>query len=237
MAPPSLDLISQHARGPADVFMLRAHYERARDAYIRAYDLYPGHGDIAYNAAAAAYRLGRIADMSEHLNLAILLRPHDTRVLQLGAAAHMRQQEFGRAAAIARRSLDAWPVSIEAHKALASAFNMGNDLEAAAEVLRACLALSPPGDIEAALRVRLAELYEGPLAKYSLAIEQYELAVQKLDRGLTRDRANERLKELKRRVERERLEREGKPIPPHLQQKEEPHNHLHIPGVPHDHPH
>jgi hypothetical protein len=219
MVPPTLNIISDYWRGAGDQLMLRAYYDRAQDAYIKGYDMYPGHGDLAYNAALAAHRVGKLLNSRQLLNEALVLRPDDSRVLLLGAIAQVRSKEVGRAIELSRQAIAAWPINIEAYKGEAIAFNLGNDSEKAAESLLTALKLGPPDKTEGLLRVQLAELYEGQLAKPSLAIEQYELALKKLDAGMMMDRSKERLDELRRRVQRERLEREGKPVPPELMPK------------------
>jgi tetratricopeptide (TPR) repeat protein len=230
MAPPSLNLVSDYWRGVADHLMLRAYYDKAQEAYIKAFDMYPGHGDLAYNAALAAHRVGKLQNSRELLNLALTLRPDDARVLTLGATAHIRKRDVGPGIELSRQAIAAWPLHIEAHKGLAISYNLGNDMERAASALQDVIKLAPPAEIEAALRFQLAELYEGPLSKPALAIEQYELALKQLGQGTMRDRAAERLAELKRRIQRERLEREGKPIPPELRIPEDD-------GHGHGHPH
>lgn len=230
MVPPSLNMLSDYWRGTGDNLMLRAYYERAQEAYIKAFDLYPGHGDLAFNAALAAHRIGKLQGSRELLNLALVLRPDDSRVLVLGATAHVRKRDVGPAIELSRRAVAAWPLNIEAHKGLAISFNLGNDFAKAAEALQAAIKLNPPADTESGLRFQLAELYEGPLAQPSLAIEQYELALKKMKDGMMRTRAVERLTELKRRVQRERLEREGKPVPPELRIPEGHDGHNHGPG-------
>lgn len=233
LIPTGLNLVAHYHRGQADQFMLRSRNEDARAAYLRAFNTYPAQGLDLYNAALAAYRTGNITKMQEELEQAIALNPHDARVLGLAAMIDLRKRRFKQAASRSREAILRYPTFIEAYRILASAQNLSSEFEDASKTLLKAIALKPPVAVRGQLHYELAQLYEGPLGLAPQAVEHYDLAVKYLEPGFLHERSSRQAAELRRRVERERLMREGKPIPPGLMPKEDDHGHDHD-GHSHD---
>lgn len=93
-----------------------------------------------------------------------------------------------------------------------------------ARVLEAALNREPPRRDRARLLTRLGRLYEGQLGKPEKALELLTEALQLTTHGLERELLSGRVNELEKRLEREKLQRQGLPIPPHLMPEPEHHH-------------
>lgn len=225
LIPTGLNLVATYHRGQADQFMLRSRHQDASAAYLRAFNTYPVQGQDLYNAALASYRMGDITKMQDELEQALVLNPTDARILMLAAMVDLRKRRFKRATARSREAILRYPTFIEAYRIMASAQNLSSEFEDSSKSLLSAIALKPPVGVLGQLHYELGQLYEGPLAKPSLAIEQYELALKHLEPGFLQERSARQAKELRRRMTRDRFDREGKPIPPELMPEDGHDNH------------
>lgn len=228
VVPVTLHGLASYHRGHGDHLMLRTHYEQAGEAYRRAHELYPSSGEVPYNVALSFFRTGQMVAGTAEINEALLMRPHDSRILTLATNAHLRTTNYGAAMETGRRAVLTNPNSIDARRAYGAALQLRGRYDQAATVLLEGIARNPPHTARINLHQRVAELYEGPLEQPRRAIEHYTRAIEGTPPGAARSLMQDKLSELENKIERERLMREGKPIPPHLM----PPSHDH-----HDHGH
>lgn len=211
---------TSYYRSWGDLTMLRTKHELALEQYGKANSIMGGDGEVLYNRALAQRRLGRLTDAVDEVNEAATLRPYDVRLMQLLSALHLRERQYGDAAKAARRAVDLWPNYIEGRRALAASLDLQGRLNDAASELLAILELDPPDEVKGTLHKELGEYYEGPLSNPAKAIEHYQKAIPLLKDATLAKALDDKLDELAKAVERERLMREGKPIPKELMPEE-----------------
>jgi len=118
---------------------------------------------------------------------------------------------------VARRAVHVFPNYVEGRRTLALAFDLQDRFEEAANTLLDILALDPPDSVKVALHKELGEYYKGPLKQPAKAVEHKNKALDMMEPDdPARQRLEEDVKALKTKIERQRLEREGKPVPPGL---------------------
>ncbi|MFU8803686.1 MAG: tetratricopeptide repeat protein, partial [Bradymonadaceae bacterium] len=227
IVPVTLQAVSNYHRGHADHLMLRTHYERAVDAYRQAHQWYPSDGEVPYNIALALYRVGELTTATAEINQAIEMRPYDARVFNLATLAHLRNGDQAAAMQTGRRAVQLNPNDMDARRAYAAALQLRGRFDEAATVLNDGLRRNPPRVARANMHQRLAEIYEGPLEQPRQAIEHYRKALEGSTPGTARTLMKEKVEELENRIERERLIREGKPVPPELMPPKHDHHHGH----------
>ena len=108
---------------------------------------------------------------------------------------------------------------------MAGSLQLVGRFDEAATVLTQAIERHPPQAMLADLHLRLGEIYEGSLDQPRKAIDHLKLAQQLLEPGFVRTQLAERIAELEKRLERDRLVREGKPIPDKLLPAADPHGH------------
>lgn len=226
LVPTVLNGVSSYYRGFADHLMLRTHFEDAAETYRTAHRWYPARGENPYNAALAEYRVAQLADESPDIAEALRLRPHDARVHYLASVERIRANDFVAATRHARQAVQLNPNDMDARRGLAVSLQRLNRHEEAATATLEALRRNPPAAIRANLHQRLGELYEGALERPALAIDHYQQARDLLPAGMVRTQLGERIEELDKRIQRERLIREGKPVPPELM-PQDVHDHAH----------
>ncbi len=224
IVPVTLSTVSSYSRAFGDNLMLRAQYARAIPEYEKALRWYPNTGDVLYNVALAKYRSAISNEKGDELDQALELRPHDARVLYLSAVKELKRSDHLGSAVLARRAIVANPNDVYSYRTLAAALQMIGRFDEAAVILAQAIDRHPPQIMLADLHLRLGELYEGSLDQPRKAIDQLKLAHQLMAQGFVRTQLSERINELEKRLERERLQREGKAVPEHL-----------MPTVPHEH--
>ncbi|MEM1349588.1 MAG: hypothetical protein AAGI01_13585, partial [Myxococcota bacterium] len=218
------ELYAGYIRGQADQYMLYENYRGAAELYERADDILPAHAEVPYNLAMARARIeGGTPDGSrESIDLALSRRPDDARILVLGAQMHLALSHHEEAAKLATLAIEKAPSLLDAHTAQSAAHVGMKEYERAASVYLEVLKLELPKRQEEQIRLRLARLYEGLARQPKLAMEQYRALLELTEEQLFINQAKERIPELEKRVKRERLEREGKEVPPELMPKEPP---------------
>lgn len=217
--------LSSLTRAYADNLMLRAHYEQAFEEYEKAFAKYPHDGTVLYNIALAKYRTSVLEVDDPVLNQALELRPNDARILHLAAIMRLKANDHMTATQLGRQAVEANPNDIGAYRVMAAAFQLRGRYEEAAAVLQEAIDRHPPMAAHAELELRLGELYEGVMDQPRKAIEHFKLAQKMMAPGFIRTQLDDRITELEKRLERERLQREGKPIPEHLMPTADPHDH------------
>lgn len=233
IVPVAFEAPSAYYRGIGDQLMLRMRYEDARKNYLRAHELYPATAAPLYNAALAAYHTNKLEDARPQLDEAIQAHPNDARPHLLKAVAQLRRRHFGEAVKAADEAIRLAPNALEARKTKASALHLNNKFKDAIAALEALLATNPPARYKADAYMQIAQTYAGPLAQPSSALEPYRNALKHMDRPFYRDQIQTQIKELERRLQRERLIREGKPVPKELMPKDDGHGHGHDHGHSH----
>lgn len=207
---------AEYYRSWGDLAMLRGKHQMADEKYEKADQIMGGSGEVLFNRALAKRRLGQFAKSVDVVNAAAKLRPYDARIVNTVAALHIRHREYADAAKAARRAVELFPNFIEARRNLAAALDLQGRMEDAANELVEVLELDPPDGVRGQVHRDLAEYYEGPLDNPKKALEHYEKALPLLPPQLVKIHIEPKLKVLRDRIERERLMREGKPIPPDL---------------------
>ncbi len=224
IVPVIFSTVASYNRAFGDNLMLRAQYDRAIPEYEKALSWYPDNGDVLYNVALAKYRSAIPNEKGGALDQALELRPNDARVLYLAAVHLLKQKEYVRSAELTRRAIVANPNDIFSYRTLAASLQMQGRFDDAAVVLLQAIERHPPQAMLADLHLRLGEIYEGSLNQPRKAIDHLKIAQQLLAPGFNRTQLTERIEELEKRLERDRLMREGKSIPDKLR-----------PAVPHEH--
>ncbi len=228
-------ITSGYFRGAADQFMLRGRYEQALPYYERAQRALPAHAEDLYNQAVVRMNTGGTRGALPYVTQSLDLRPHDARVIHAKAKIHMANLDFLSAAKAEERALRRFPHYLEAYTSLAAAKSRATDIKSAAEVFERALALDPPISVRGTMAESLGQLYEGPLKSAKDALKWYEYALEYTEARQTREKLGTRVEEMKKRVKRERLMREGKPIPKELMPEKDHDAAGEIMGVPGGH--
>jgi hypothetical protein len=232
----SADLAASYLRAKGDVFMLYAKYERARERYVAASEILPAHGETFYNVALAMERSQALMDGGgEYIDKALLYSPNDARAHYLQSKFKLRELRFAAGRDAAQEAISRFPNHLAAYKNIALYHSRRNEFQQAADVFEGMLERDIPDTVRAVTLMDLAEIYETPLGKPTLAAKAYEQAIPLLEEGIRKERARGRLPELRKRIERERLEREGKVVPPELMPANPHQGHDHAPGTFHPH--
>lgn len=216
--------VAEFYRSWGDLAMLRTEHEKAADVYAQADEILGGDGEALYNRALALRRTGQKGAV-ELTNEAAKLREYDVRIVNQLSAIHLSDQNYAEAVTAARRAVELFPNYIEGRRNLAAALDLqGRVAEASAELLEV-LELDPPDKLKARIHRELGQYYEGPLDNAAKAVEHYEKALQLTDDQFIKQDIKPRIEELKKEIQRNRLMREGKPIPKELMPGEAPDPH------------
>lgn len=220
--------LSRYHQGLADHLMLRDRVTQAEEQYLEAHRYFPYDGEVVYNLLLIQRRKSNLSESREMLDLAVELRPHDARLHYLMALHHLGEKSENEAIKSARAAVTYFPNYVDGYKTLALAFDMKRRYQEAADTLRTALALGPPEQMRAPLHQELGQYYEAVLQKPKLALEHLRKAAALSDDPAMKQRLGFKVEELEKQLERERLLREGKPVPSSL-----------MPGKPggHDHGH
>ena len=234
----TLDLAASYHRASGDVFMLYGRFDKALDRYISASEVIPAHGETSYNIALTMERTQTLMkEGGVHIDRALELSPNDARVHYLHSKFALREMRFEDGRDAAQETIARFPNHFNAYKNVALYYSRRSEYQEAADVFSGLLERELPDSARALALMELAELYENPLGKPALAVKAYTEALPLLEDGVKKERARTRVPELRNRVERERLEREGKPVPPELMppQPDNHEGHDHQPGTFHPH--
>lgn len=223
--PGSLGVVSDYFRSAGDQFMLRNRFDKARTAYLRSHSIYPAHGEVLLNVALASLRMGRVTDAEKDFDAAISLRPNDARIHAIKGRMLLTRRRFKDSINAAQNSVRLYPQYIEGYKVLATAYSLSHEPKKAIKVFERVLKLNPPKLVQGTMYHEMAQIYEGPLKNLGKATSSYKSALDNLKEGFLYERSVKRYKDLKKRLEMERLRRAGKPIPEHLLPKDDGHNH------------
>lgn len=239
-------ITSNYLRSKGDQFMLYSKFDKASPAYASAHEVFPAYGEAPYNQALAETnrREAKLSpkEVIDKLRLARVLRPDDARIIHQQALAHTARSEPTEAITLDKATIHRFPNHLDAYKNLALNHNRKTDLAESAQALEDMLALEPPIKLRVSVEESLGQLFEGPLAKPTKALEYYKLGFEHAELRFMRERLKAKITELSKRIERERLLREGKSIPRELMPTQEmPHNPaegiMGVPGKGHDHGH
>ncbi len=203
-------------RGYADHLMLGSEFRDAISLYEKAHQRYPAHPEVLYNIALAHYMTGSTMEGVGVLDEAIELRPHDARFRTHAAMMAIREHRTESALEHGREAVRTGPNYMQAYDSYAAALQRRGRFTDSAALFKAALDRNPPVEIRGTMRVHYAHILGEQIDRPAEAMEQYELAMKELPHGTERTLLADRIEELERRLERERLEAEGKPIPPEL---------------------
>ena len=242
----AFDTTSRFFQGRADQLMFHGHFKEARADYLRAHEIFPARGELLYNHALASWRLGdtqpqMLVEILEELKRAQSMRPEDARILHLRGVLHLKRRELSKATELSRAAIRRFPTYIDAYKNAAIAQNLSMNFDGATDTLEEAIALEPPAKVRVGLHESAGQIFEGPSTNPAKALEHYQAALELASTEMLRARLRGRAVEMKKRVERERLARENKPIPPELMPTKKHHNHageaLGLPGAHDGHGH
>lgn len=232
-------LTSDYLRSKGDQLMLYSKFDKAAPAYASAHEVFPAFGEVLYNEALAKTSK-REAKMSpkeviETLQLARVLRPDDARIIHQQALVHTSRAEPEQARELEKSAIHRFPNYLDAYKNLALSHQRKIDMAESAKVLEQMLELDPPKKLRVSVEESLGQMYEGPLGQPKKALEFYKLGYKHAELAFMRERLKSKVTELSKQIERERLLREGKPVPRELMPSEKsPHDAAgEILGIPH----
>ena len=208
--------VASYYQSWGDLLMLRTKYEEAIDKYTLASDIVGPNGETLYNIALAHKRTGQMDQARDEVELALKQRPYDVRVINLVAGIYLYERDYAEAVRAARRAVSLFPNYHEGRRALAAALNLQGRVPEAVTELQTLLELDPPDEMKGRVHRELGGYYAGPLGKPAEAVKHYEKAFEFEKKDFIRAAIAKDLEEQKKVIERKRLEREGKPIPPEL---------------------
>lgn len=218
-------------RGHADHLMLRSYFKDALAEYSTAHNIYPAYGEVLYNIALAHSMLGATEGGQAAITEAVELAPHDARILTHAASLALRTQRFDTAMELGHHAMRTGPTYIPGYDAYAASLQRRARHDDAAAVLKRALELDElPDEYASLFNLRLGLIYDQQFEAPAEALTFLGLARDLAPEGAERNLINNRITELQKKIERQKLEAEGMPIPEHLL-PEEPHQH--IPGEPH----
>lgn len=224
----AIELTAGYYQGKADQLLLYGRFEQAHKDYLKAHDILPVHGENLYNAVLAAWRTGDANEMLPLMEEAVTLRPHDARIYHLKAHLHLMRNEYKDMLNAEKTALSLYPTYLDAYENIHIANDLLMDFENAIKSIEQALTLNPPRKIRTEMHTRAASIYGGPAANPAKAIYHLEKVIPLLDNRVAIEQLSVQLEETKKRVERERLRSEGKPIPSDLMPVKETHDHNHV---------
>ncbi|RAL23814.1 hypothetical protein DL240_06575 [Lujinxingia litoralis] len=235
IGPTLLNTLASLERGHGDVLMLRTRFAEAQEQYEEANRHYPAHADVLYNQALAYTLVGQTTLGEALIAEALELRPYDSRILSQGSYIALSMHRLDTALARGREAIRTGPNNLQAIDAYGAALQRRGRYEDAANLMSTLIKRGLPTREAATLHARLGQLYDQFLEQPRRALEHFNLAAKGMGDGPERMLVLNRVNELEKRIERERLIREGKPIPRHLLPQEvleEGHDHGHDHGAP-----
>lgn len=229
-------------RGYGDHLMLHSQFDEAISWYQKSHETYPAHAGVLYNQAVAHRIQGDAVAGADEIREALEMRPYDARFHVLAAHVELAENRVRPALENAEEAVRTAPMFLEAYEVYAAALQRRASYRDTAAVFESVLELDPPTDKERVFRVQYASLLSEFFNDPQGAIEQLEIAIEQFPVGSERSLLGDRIEELENRLERERLEEAGEPVPPELQPEIDVHDHdhggpldLHDHGDGHDH--
>ncbi len=202
--------------GYADHQMLRGALPDAVKTYEEAFEAYPANAELLYNIAEAQYRMGKGRDSGDTLDKAIEMLPYDARLHYQRARVFSQVFEYDSSLKYARKSVQLFPNFVRARKQVAIAYDGQKRFTESVKELERILEMNPPEDLTRGIALEMANYYQGALKSPKKELEFLEKAIEEIDEPIRRQTLVVRRDELKKRLERERLQREGKPVPKEL---------------------
>ena len=193
LTPTVMSGVAERHRGAADQYMLRTKFGDAITHYQAAEEWYPAYGDIAYNIALAARRLGELEQLHSYVEYAMELRPYDVRVLNLQGHVYLQEQEQIKALGIGRRAVDAMPNSERANKLVISSLDLLERFGQAVEHANAYIERDPPGEVKLNLYMVVGDFNYDILKRYGPAKEAYQNAFVCYRPGTERNKLHEKI--------------------------------------------
>jgi tetratricopeptide (TPR) repeat protein len=232
LTPTFMNGMAERYRGAGDQFMLRTRFQPAINNYQKADDWYPAHGDVAYNVALAARKLGELEQLHEYVDYALELRPFDVRVLNLKGHTLLQEQEQLKALQVGRRAIEAFPNSQRAQTIVISALDLTEQFKTAVEQAEAYVERDPPVSARIRMYTMIGDFYFDIFSQYGKAKEAYEKAAALMSQGTERNNLQEKIQGLEKQIENQRRMREGKPPLPDSDGHQHGPGHDHGPGMP-----
>ena len=239
IGPSVLNTLASLERGHADQLMLRTRFAEAIPEYREAHRLYPAHAEVLFNQALAHTLTGQARLGEPLIEEAIALRPYDSRVLSQGTFVALALQRLDTALKRGKEALRTGPNNLQGIDAYVATLQRRGRHQDAANVMEWAIKRGAPLEAAGPLHARLGQVYDNALKRPRRALEHYQKATRLLPEGAERMLVVNRLNELEKRLERDRLIREGKPVPRHLlpeealeQGHDHGHNHGGPPGMP-----
>ncbi|CAN0565570.1 unnamed protein product [Laminaria digitata] len=219
-----------------DQFMLYSKFDKASPAYDSAHEVFPAYGEVLYNQviAESSRREAKksLREQVETLQLARVLRPDDARLIHLQGITYTKRSQPREAMELDKAAIHRFPGYLDAYKNLALSYNRVTEMQKAVDTLEEMVALELPSKLIPGLEESIGQMYEGPLKQPAKALSHYKNGLKHTELAFMRERLRAKVKELNKRIERERLMREGKPVPKELL-PEQPHDHAgEVLGVP-----
>lgn len=211
----AFSLTSSFYRGKGDQLMLYGKHEAARTAFMSAHHIFPAHGEALYNWALTLENSKERdkLDTKEELSIALTLRPDDARILHQVGKYYLTTQRISQMIDSETKAINRNPNLVEAYEYIAVGHDMNHDFLEATEILERALAQNPPTKARHELHTTAGRYFSGPANKPAKALDHYKKALALTEDSVLQTRLTGRITELEKRVERERLIREGKPVP------------------------
>ncbi|TXD33415.1 hypothetical protein FRC98_20680 [Lujinxingia vulgaris] len=237
IGPSVMNTLASLERGHADQLMLRTRFAEAIPQYQEAHRLYPAHAEVLFNQSLAHTLTGQARLGEPLIEEALELRPYDSRFLSQGTFVALALQRLDTALERGKESLRTGPNNLQGVDAYVAALQRRGRHQDAANVMEWAIKRGAPVEAAGPLHARLGQVYDNSLQRPRRAMEHYQRATKLLPEGAERMLVVNRLNELEKRLERERLIREGKPVPRHLLPQEvlekgHEHGHGGPPGMP-----
>ncbi|RDV36179.1 hypothetical protein DV096_20460 [Bradymonadaceae bacterium TMQ3] len=235
IGPSVMNTLASLERGHADQLMLRARFAEAIPEYREAHLLYPAHAEALFNQALAHTLTGQARLGEPLIEEALELRPYDSRFLSQGTFVSLALQRLDTALKRGKEALRTGPNNLQGLDAYVATLQRRGRHQDAANVMEWAIKRGAPIEAAGPLHARLGQVYDNALERPRRALEHYKRATRLLPEGAERMLVVNRLNELEKRLERDRLIREGKAVPRHLLPEEvleQGHDHGHSHGAP-----
>lgn len=239
--PAALQAKASLERGWADHKMLRSNFVEAQELYEEAHETYPAFAEVPYNIALSYKLQAHIAGGEEWIDEAVEMRPYDARFRAHAAHVSIETYRIRHGVEHGEEAIRVGPRYLEGYETYGAALQRRGRYSQAADLYESILDFEGmASDDRQVFRVQYATLLSSYLDRSEEALDQFRQAYDEMPAGSERELLADRIEELENRIERERLEAEGKPVPPELEEQDHDHDHDHGPMVPpgledHDH--
>ncbi len=234
MVPTVLNAKAGLERGHGDHLMLRGQFSQAIEAYESAHETYPAHADVLYNKSLAYRQTGRSIEGFDALDEALVMRPHDARYVTDYTRIMFLQQHIDTALVAGEEATRLGPNYLPAYEVLSATLVRRARYQKVADLQRAIMERQPPSEEYNRAKRRYAIIHGDHLGDPEKAVELLEEVIEEVPFDEERELLRNRIDAFERQIEREKLEEQGLPIPPELEEHHHDHDHDHDHG-PFDH--